>query len=103
MREGRMGLAAAEAAAEEEQGEDGLPHSLKTQLRTWQRQTYVCTKGELGAEGPLLVKLGVLMGFTCLRNLLCSGSRTFTLGLGLSRTRLSLLLCRENTCTEESC
>lgn len=93
----------------QQQGRSGEgSHSLKTQLRTWQRQTYLCTGGELGTEAPLLVKLRVLMGFACLRNLLCGGSCTFTLGLGLSwrllcRARLSLILCRESTCAGESC
>lgn len=48
--------------------------------------TAACRSGrELGAEGPLLVKLGVLTGSTCLRNLRGSGNVAFALGLGPSR------------------
>ena len=40
-REGRLGLAVAEVAAEEGQGEDRPPCSLKTQLRTWRSDLWV--------------------------------------------------------------
>lgn len=67
-----------------DEGKEGQQGLRDSNVLKRQRQTYMCPMGELGTEGPLLVKLGVLMGFTCLRNLPCSGDFSFTLGLGFS-------------------
>lgn len=66
-----------------DEGKEGQRGPRDSNVLKRQRQTYACAKGELGAEGPLLVKLVVLMGFTCL-SLLCGGNCTFVLGLGFS-------------------
>ena len=66
-----------------DEGKEGQWGLRDSNVLNRQRQTYACTKGELGTEGPLLVKLVVLMGFTCL-SLLRGGNCTFVLGLGFS-------------------
>jgi len=57
-------------------------------------------KAELGTAGPLLVKLGVLVGFTFLGDLLCSGRSGVQLEAvpPFCRAVVSVLLCRGNVC-----